>query len=126
MATRPPKAAPRKPATPIPGATVAPPTVQPTRPRAAAGAGIKVRATQAGYAGDARRRVGDVFTIPSMDVFSEHWMELVDPETPERITTGADHLRQQHDQLLADRHQGGQHVGADNPTGATDVFGDDN
>ncbi len=40
---------------------------------------MKVRATQLGFAGDRRRREGDIFDIPE-HLFSSRWMEKVDEE----------------------------------------------
>ena len=59
---------------------------------------IKVRATQLGYYEHKRRREGDVFVlVPRTDrygnvmtaksQFSKKWMELVDPATPEKVST---------------------------------------
>lgn len=62
--------------------------------------GIKVMATKTTYYDNKRRRPGDVFTIASEREFSDRYMEKVDPETPEKITTGAEVLRQQHDEIL--------------------------
>lgn len=85
------------------------------------GEAIKVRATKLGYYDHKRQRIGDVFRISSMDVFSEKWMELVDPTTPNRTTTGNQALRQHHDETLAARHSARKGGGA---TGAADVLGD--
>jgi hypothetical protein len=62
----------------------------------------KVRAIRLGYYDHVRRRVGDVFTIQAR-AFSAVWMEHVDPNTPERLTTGAQDLRRQHDEILSGR-----------------------
>lgn len=75
------------------------PTVRGARP-------IKVRATRMGYYDHARRREGDVFHIATMHDFSANWMELVDPATPERVTTAKQALEQQHDEILAGRTPG--------------------
>lgn len=61
---------------------------------------IKVRATQTGYYDHARRREGDVFTIANEQAFSPRWMERVPAQTPERITTAAQHIRREHDKIL--------------------------
>jgi len=82
-----------------------------------ASASVKVRATQVGYYGEARRRVGDVFTLEDPKHFSAKWMERVDASTPEKITTGNEDLRRQHDEMLG--RTGGK------PTGAQGVLGDD-
>lgn len=39
---------------------------------------MKVRATQLGYYGYARRRVGDIFDIKTEKEFSKKWMEKLD------------------------------------------------
>lgn len=81
------------------------------------GPGIKVRATRMGYYDDKRRRTGDVFTIrppykvvdddtgkeKTIDEFSRKWMVRVDGKTPERITTGKEDLKRQHDEAIAAR-----------------------
>lgn len=63
---------------------------------------IKVRATTMGYYGHIRRREGDVLKVREGD-FSSRWMERVDPHTPEKITTGKEELRRQHDEIIASR-----------------------
>lgn len=91
----------------------------------ATGKRIKVRATQAGYYDHARRRPGDVFTIDGalleedvlqgkkvvrkkgdVAAFSKRWMERVDDDEREHISTGADALREQNQELLAARRRG--------------------
>ena len=67
--------------------------------------GLKVRATQPGYIYHTRRRTGDVFTIATEAEFAATWMEVVDPDTPERLTLGNAALRQEHDVTLALRSQ---------------------
>lgn len=97
-----------------PKPTPAKPTVAPANARAGQGqakppappptvarGGIKVRATKVCYYDDKRRRISDVFTIANETEFSSKYMERVDPRTPERITTGAQVLQQQHDEILA-------------------------
>jgi hypothetical protein len=60
---------------------------------------FKVEAIQMGFYDLKRRRPGDVFMVePAM--FSEKWMRRVDPATPEKITTGNQDLRKQHDEIL--------------------------
>jgi hypothetical protein len=76
----------------------------------AAPATRRVRATQVGYYDEKRRRVGDVFTLKQDKDFSQTWMEEVDPHTPEKITTGAEVLRQQHDEILAGKATGDANV----------------
>lgn len=99
----------------------------------------KVRALKLGYYDDKRRRTGDVFLIrepyqgeventlgeveqTEIDEFSDKWMEDVDANTPERITTGRQALKEQHDAELAARRHSGQRSG---PTGNADVIGDE-
>lgn len=78
---------------------------------------LKVRATQTGYYGEARRRPGDVFVLADGDKdFSATWMEEVDPRTREHTTGAGAALAQAHDELL-----GGSVQGRD----PQDVFGDD-
>jgi hypothetical protein len=84
------------------------------------GGGIRVRATKPCYYDDKRRRRDDVFTIRNMKEFSDKYMELVDPSTPERITTGQQELQRQHDEVLRAKH-GGQEAG----TGDANVIGDE-
>lgn len=100
---------------------------------------LKVRATQTGYYDHIRRRPGDVFFIDgarleedvtaiehatgervvtrkkgTIAAFSDKWMEIVDPKTPESVSTANDAIRQQHDELLASRYAAGQLTGPDN------------
>jgi len=75
--------------------------------------GIRVRATQLGYYDHVRRRPGDVFTIRSEQEFASVWMEKVDPRTPERVTTAANALREEHERLRALKEQGSPIVGPD-------------
>jgi hypothetical protein len=99
--------------------------------------GPKVMATQLGYYDHIRRRPGDVFRISNKKVsaedlelrmdgrdeqdvvdgvefqdFSERWMEVVPDDTPERVTLGNEHLRQQHDEILGARALERGHVGS--------------
>lgn len=103
-----------------------------TRPPAA-GRPLKVRAVQLGYYGEARRRVGDVFTLVKAEDFSDAsieknghsgWMEWVDPSTPDRITTGLQDLRQKHDEIRGAKTQAGSTVG-DDVTGDVNLLGGD-
>lgn len=56
-----------------------------TAPKAASGP-IRVRCiAQEGFAFGNRVRKGMVFTLPDMSHFSERWMELVDPSTPDDL-----------------------------------------
>lgn len=59
---------------------------------------IKVRATLLGYAGDRRRRPGDVFRVPEKH-FSARWMERVSDDTPETSMSPADWARRQQAQV---------------------------
>lgn len=87
------------------------PTVAPANARAGQGqprppspreaGGIKVMALATCYYDDKRRRRGDVFTIRNDKEFSARYMEKVHPDTAERITTGAEVLKQEHDQIKA-------------------------
>ena len=66
---------------------------------------IRVRAIRMGYYDHIRRRVGDVFMVPQA-VFSKKWMEMVSSGTPERMTTGQEQLRRDHDEILGGRSPG--------------------
>lgn len=106
------------------------------RPAKPARVRLKVRAIKDGYYDDKLRRVGDVFTIvgelptpeqiekgrdPKLPMmFSKIWMERVDPNTPERITSNNEVLRQHHDAVQRAKLDG---VGPDNPEGTPDVLG---
>jgi hypothetical protein len=100
----------------------------PAPPPTVAAGGIKVRATKVCYYDDKRRRIGDVFTIANETEFSSRYMERVHPRTPERITTGAQVLQQQHDEILAGKQiennpeLGKAHSGA---TGDEDALGEE-
>lgn len=83
-----------------------------TAPAASGDGPIKVRATKAGYGPyDCYRRPGDVFVIPNASIFSKNWMERVDPDTPEKMTTRAEAMAQQ-----------GAGPSTTVPTGDTDVL----
>jgi hypothetical protein len=66
---------------------------------------IKVRATQMGYYGEARRREGDVFRLTDPAHFSEKWMEYVDPRVPEKTTTVEEALREEHQEIREARER---------------------
>lgn len=89
---------------------------------------LKVRALEKGYYGEKRRRVGDVFMLTDPKHFSKTWMEYVDADTPERITTGNEEIRRKHDEEIAARHQPGLQTGRDDvhdvPTGNANPLGD--
>ena len=72
---------------------------------------IKVRATQDGYYGEARRRTGDVFYLTDMASFSKKWMERVPEGTAESRTTGQEVINQRHDALLGGRVKGAKATG---------------
>lgn len=78
---------------------------------------IKVRATQMGYYDLIRRRVGDVFVVAPA-AFSAKWMERVDPNTPEVITTGKEELRRAHNEIVASRMPATGVLPDDGPTGS--------
>lgn len=101
--TNAPKPAGSRPARMIPGPTQ-PKFMDPSaRTRAVRKAElIKVRAIRMGYYDHVRRREGDVFVVDS-SAFSAKWMERVDAHTPERVTTAAQALQQQHDEILGGR-----------------------
>jgi hypothetical protein len=94
---------------------------------------MKVRATAEGYYDDVLRREGDVFTIdatPRADdptgmpaVFSDVWMEEVDPQTRERVTTPNQMIQQAHDETLKQRHDARTRGGTS--TGDAAPLGDD-
>lgn len=126
----------RKTAVAKPGRTA---TLPPKPPVARARAtGIRVRAKTMGYYDDKRRRPGDVFTVGA-DEFNGKgvrwplWMERVDPETPEHITTGKEALREANRRTVAE-NQALKHAGvtarprenqSTGPTGDLDPLGDD-
>jgi hypothetical protein len=86
---------------------------------------LKVRATQDGYIYEARRRVGDVFTITDKKHFSKRWMEPVDGSTPEKATGPNAAIAKQHDETLAAKHaeRTGQRI--EPATGDSHVLDDD-
>jgi len=67
--------------------------------------GIKVRVLEGrvGYFDHSRRREGDVFTIPNEEAFSERWMERVDEETPDRLTTAKGALAKETARIRGDK-----------------------
>lgn len=99
---KPPVAPARPPASTVP-AHVSTEAEDLTGSAAPARGAIKVRATQKGYYDNKRRRVGDVFLITKESEFSKKWMERVDRNTPERLTTGRQELKQQHDEVVSGR-----------------------
>jgi hypothetical protein len=86
--------------------------------KAAGGGGpIKVRALQAGYYDNVRRREGDVFVIQHSGEFSSKWMERVGKNTPEKVTTGQEQINAEHDKVLNEK-LAGKATGGANPLGA--------
>jgi hypothetical protein len=75
-----------------------------------AGIGVKpaqkVQATKMGFYDHKRRRRGDVFSLKDPKHFSRKWMTKVGAETPDKITTGQEELRQKHDEILGARMEG--------------------
>lgn len=102
------------------------PLLEPDETRAVRGPGIKVMATQTGYYDEMRRRTGDVFDIHNLKDFSDRWMVRVPADTPNRVTTGQQAIRQQHDEQLAGqapRARGGEPPSR--ATGEKRVLGDE-
>jgi hypothetical protein len=54
---------------------------------AASPAPITVRATNPGFYDNVYRFRGDVFRIPTEQLFSSRWMERVDPDSPKTIAS---------------------------------------
>lgn len=106
--------------TPTPGvarpikAGAKPPALPPrTGPKAKPEPGevpIKVVATALGYYDHVRRRPGDVFTIAGERLFSERWMERVDPRTPEKHSTAQQAINEKHDEILGGKVKSGEDV----------------
>jgi hypothetical protein len=67
---------------------------------------FKVTATQLGYYDHVRRRPGDVFTIAGERLFSERWMERVDPRTPDKVSTSQQAINEKHDEILGGKVTG--------------------
>jgi hypothetical protein len=95
-------------------------------PAAPASARIRVRATQLGYYGEARRRVGDVFEIADARHFSKKWMVRVSEDTPQSRTTSRQALREEHAALVAKATPPKPPTADDEatPTGAAKVLGE--
>lgn len=86
----------------------------------AKGKPFKVEAIQMGFYDLKRRRLGDVFMVePAM--FSEKWMRRVDPATPEKITTGNQDLRKQHDEILQQKIKDQESGGRDSGSGPNPI-----
>lgn len=60
-------------------------TTPPLAPGATKTAPIRVRALREGFAFGNRVRKGMTFTLPDMSHFTERWMKLVDPATPDEL-----------------------------------------
>jgi hypothetical protein len=86
---------------------------------------MKVRATADGYYEHCYLRRGDVFTVAGPRHFSTRWMEEVDPETPEKITSSGEALQREREETLASRAQSKLSADIDHPTGADNVLGQD-
>lgn len=61
---------------------------------------IKVRALKLGFYNNLRRREGDVFVLRDSNQFSQKWMVQVPNATPNRVTTGNQDLKRQHDETI--------------------------
>jgi hypothetical protein len=86
-----------------------------------------VRATRDGYYGDKYRRTGDVFTLERGFPLAR-WMEEVDPDTPEHITSHGQALQEQREEVMTQRAieragGGGVHTSIDNPDDGLDPIG---
>lgn len=84
---------------------------------------ITVRARVLGYAGDRRRRPGDVFRVRARSVSGAQgqlasWLERVPDGTPERTMTPSDYARQEQARL-------GARVPTINPVGHTIEYDDE-
>lgn len=86
---------------------------------------VKVRATRMGFYDEIRRRVGDVFTLTDAAHFSDKWMLIVPGTTPERVTTGQQELRRQHQEEVDSRRRSSSLVPLEAPTGSANPLGDD-
>lgn len=87
------------------------PSPKPSRPKApsvpdavhasnASRPALMVRALRMGYYNHVRRRENDVFALNKLSDFSAHWMAWESPNASERITTGNEDLRRQHDEIM--------------------------
>lgn len=63
----------------------------------------KVRALKMGFFNNIRRRAGDVFFIYDPIEFSEDWMEFAGASDPERVTTGNEELKREHDRIMKEK-----------------------
>jgi hypothetical protein len=103
--------------------TAAPVKATPTIPGKKA-PGFKVRAIKMGYYNHERKRVGDVFMLTYAFQFSSKWMVRVDAATPEKITTGQQVLRKEHDETLK-AMASATPVGFERPANAENDLGSD-
>lgn len=128
-----------KPAHDDPGPTTPPPEAPPPRmperhepppshehEREVAGP-RKVRAIRDGYYGEKYRRAGDVFTLERGDRLGK-WMEEVDPDTPERLTSHGEALQAQREDVMTQRaiergRAPGVQAPIDNPDDGRDPIG---
>jgi hypothetical protein len=104
------------------------PAAQPRGVEGSAGARprmIKVRAKQDLYSHENKYfRTGDVLHIPEAD-FHEDVHEAVDARTPEKVTSSGEALNRDRQETLDARARSrGLSAGVDNPTGASDVLGE--
>lgn len=87
----------------------------------------KVRALRMGYFDNKRVRAGDVIWIHKADDFSPDWMEYAGSNEPEKITTGNEDLRKQHQEVMeakaGDRMVDVEHVVKGRGTGSADPLG---
>lgn len=79
---------------------------RPTRPV------MKVMAVQTGYYGEMRRRPGDVFWLTEAKHFSKTWMRRVSDRTPEKVTTGQQQIRKEHDERIVAQRTGNAQAAA--------------
>lgn len=72
---------------------------------------IRVKAINVGYSDDKYRKVGDVFYIPNMTVFSKKWMELLDaPEEQDEVETPKPTPKKQSTKVKAPKSTGDEDV----------------
>lgn len=67
---------------------------------------VKVQAKKMGFYDHKRRRKGDVFSLKDPKHFTRKWMLRVDQSIPEKITSGREELKRQHDEILGARMEG--------------------
>ncbi len=71
---------------------------------------VLVEATRLGYYDLIRRQAGDRFFINDPADFSKRWMRKAPADAGERVSTPNQRIRQQHDEILANKF-GGQRTG---------------